>query len=111
MPIYPFDCEACGYHGDVMKSISEYQEHEPCPQCGVEMQRDFAPRQPEDSVYQKPIEMFGVAPETPAELTDLRRKLPDVELTDQLVPVARTYAEKKRILKATGFEDRSGRGG
>jgi len=111
MPVYPFDCLNCGHHEDIIKSISEYQEHEECPKCTATMQRDFAPTRPESTPYQHPIEMFGVAPENPAELADLRRKMPDVELTDQLVPVARTYQQKKQILAATGFEDRSGRGG
>jgi len=60
-----------------------------------------------DRPYQTPIEMFSVAPETPAQLADLRRKMPDVQLTDQLVPVARNRQEKLRILKAVNGEERS----
>lgn len=111
MPIYPFDCGQCGHHEDVIKSIPEYDGIEYCPQCNELMQRDFAPRRPENLPYRKPIEMFAVAPETPEQLAHLRQQMPDVELTDQLVPVAHSYQERNQILKATGFEDRSGRGG
>jgi len=51
--------------------------------------------------------MFSVAPTNPVELQELRQKMPDVELTSQLVPIARTRTEKLRILKATGFEEHS----
>lgn len=63
-----------------------------------------------DTAYHRPIEMFSVAPMGADEYDTLRRKLPDVEFTPQLVPIAHNLAEKRRILKATGFEDRSGRG-
>ena len=58
-----------------------------------------------DRPYHKPIEMFSVAPETPTQFDDLRRKCPNVEFTDQLVPIARNYQEKKAILAATNFDD------
>lgn len=111
MPLYPYDCLNCGHHEDILKSMGQSDYIERCSKCKTVMERDFAFHRPEGTPYQKPIEMFGIAPENPIELAELRRKLPDVELTDQLVPIARTYEQKKQILAATGFEDRSGRGG
>jgi len=57
-------------------------------------------------VFDTPIEMYSVAPESPAEAQQLRAA--GIELTpDTLVPVARTRQDKMRILKAVGYEERN----
>lgn len=60
-----------------------------------------------DRPFQTPIAMYSIAPETPAQLADLRRKMPGVQLDDQLVPLARNRQEKKQILEAVGAEEHS----
>ncbi len=72
----------------------------------AEPRREFkGAARPGDTPYGKPIEMFSVAPETPGQLADLRRQCPNVEFTDQNVPIARNLQEKKAILAATDFHD------
>jgi len=109
MPRYSYICDACGLEHDEFVPMSQYQKEVPCPQCGAMMPRTFAGRTPHtlDKPFHKPIEMYSVAPETPAEVADFRRKNPDVQLNDQLVPMARNRAEKLRILRNAGYEEKS----
>jgi len=60
-----------------------------------------------DQAFHQPIEMFSVAPESPDQLRDMREKLPDLEFTSDLVPIAHNRQEKLAILKAVGFEERN----
>ena len=109
MPRYPYTCLNCSGRKDVFKPISRYDDPEICPDCGTEMSRDFIAKPPAtlDKPFHKPIEMFSIAPETPQEMVDLRRKLPDTQFTRDLVPLARTRAEKKRLLSAVNFQELS----
>lgn len=102
MPRYAM-CQDCGH------MIERYAPMV-CAECGwaPKVEQDFsypAPHVPE--VYDKPIEMYSVAPETPEQLADLREKVPDLEVNDLLVPIARDRPQKKRILKAAGYEEKS----
>jgi len=107
MPMYPYEC-GCGHAIEVFKPMAQYRTPESCPECGAVMERVHTRRCASlDTPFQKPVEMFSVAPTNPVELQELRQKMPDVELTSQLVPIARTRTEKLRILKATGFEEHS----
>lgn len=109
MPCYPYIC-SCGHTSDVFKPMSKYRDSEFCPQCGKEMQRDFNTGDScasGNTAYHKPIEMFSIAPSTPDEMVDLRRKLPDTKFTKQGVPLAHTRAEKLAILGACSCEEKS----
>lgn len=57
--------------------------------------------------FNKPIEMYSVAPNSADEVTELRRAVPDIKFNDQLVPLAHNRAEKLRILKAVGYAEKS----
>jgi len=114
MPMYDFECPECGMKAEDFRSMRNMDTPgDPCPQCGETMVRVFLARAPGTPLraFDKPIEMYGCAPETPAQLADLRAKCPDLEVNDLLVPVARTPQQKRDVLQACGFEDRSGRGG
>lgn len=108
MPMYPYKCWACGHATEVFKPMTQYKTPEQCPECGASMDRVFTHRCASlDTPFRKPIEMFSVAPTNPAEVVALRRAMPDVTLTPQLVPVAHSRAEKLRILRATGCEEKA----
>lgn len=109
MPRYPYICPVCGYKEDVFKPMSRYDSREVCPKCGVPMDRNRMAGPPAtlDKAFHKPIEMYSIAPENPQQLADLRKRCPDVEFTRDLVPLAHNRAEKKRLLKAVGFEEKS----
>lgn len=110
MPRYPYICDACDDSVNVFKSISRYNDPEICPSCGAVMDHDFmALGTPAtlDKAYRKPIMMYSIAPETPQQLADLRRKCPDTEFTHDLVPLAHNLAEKGRLLAAVDFEEKS----
>ncbi len=102
---YPYECPNCDYF--VLEPASWFTEHENCPECGAVVEKVIGAvhRRGLNPVFHKPIEMFSVAPETPGEMAAFRRALPDVQLTDQGVPLARTRAEKLRILQAAGYEE------
>ena len=43
--IYLYHCEKCNADVDVWKSVAEFERAEPCPTCGLEMNRKIcAPR-------------------------------------------------------------------
>ena len=41
MPEYNYVCPDCGYKFAVNKKISEYNPHEPCPNCNQSTNRDM----------------------------------------------------------------------
>lgn len=105
MTRYYYECCKCGTFLNGVHTAPTK-----CPSCEAgSCAAGLSPSSP-DTAYHRPIEMFSVAPMGADEYNELRTKLPDVEFTPQLVPIAYNLAEKQRILKATGFEDRSGRG-
>lgn len=107
MPRYPYTCSKCGSFQDVFKPMAQYRDPEFC-KCGAQMERDFGTGHScasLDDAFHKPIEMFSVAPETPAQMRKLREQCPDIKFTPDRVPIAHSRAEKLRILKVCGFEE------
>lgn len=111
MPCYPYICDVCGTTAEEMVPMSQYQGEIECPYCddGTMMRREFAGTTPHtlDHPFQHPIEMFSIAPNNPTELAAFRERNPDVKLDRQLVPLAHNRAEKLRILKNEGFEEKN----
>lgn len=109
MPRYDYKCDSCGATIEEWATMSQYQKEIPCSSCGEMMQRDFSMGTPTTSnrAFRHPIEMYSVAPETPAGLAAFRRRNPDVQLNDQFVPIAHSRAEKLQILKAEGYEEKN----
>jgi len=111
MPMYDYICDICGTTAAEFRTISQFQSEIPCSKCndGTMMRRNFAGKAPGtfNRAFRKPIEMFSIAPETPAELAAFRKRNPDVKLTEQFVPLARSRAEKLRILRNENFEERN----
>ncbi len=56
--------------------------------------------------YLEPIEMYSVALEH-GELAGFKAALPDTDLTEMGVPIARTRQEKMKILDFFGYEERN----
>lgn len=106
MPLYPYQCSNCGRQDELFLSMSDYTPEQPCV-CGARMQRVFTTDRVRNPNFHTPIAMFSVAPTNPQELADFRRKCPDIHMTPQLVPLAHNRTEKKQILKAVGFEEKS----
>ena len=104
MPTYPYECPKCGHEGDTFKPVSEYRSLEFCPKCGFPMARVYGPVASPDTAFHKPIEMFSIAG-TAGEMQQLRERLPDTQFTNQGVPLARSRAEKMRLLKVAGFRE------
>lgn len=108
MPMYPFKCDACGHVDTHFCTISQYTDRIECPQCEEMMHRTYEGTPSTlDTPFHKPIEMFSVAPNNPAEVAAFRKANPNVQLNSQLVPIARTRAEKLQILKSVGFEEKN----
>ena len=39
MPVYPYQCDHCGFSGDIYKSLDIIERPEYCPQCSASMTR------------------------------------------------------------------------
>jgi len=80
-----------------------------CAKCGEVMEYIRTPADnPNLNVtgcYDVPIEMFSVGL-IPGEYAAFKKANREIDLTDQGVPIARTYQEKKQILKYFDYEDR-----
>ena len=106
MPVYCYKCPLCEAVESIFRSISCRNVAPQCPECGAAiMDRDIVAEGTNTPMqeYHKPIEMYSVAPTSADEVTELRRKLPNVKFNDQFVPIAHSRHEKLAILKATGF--------
>jgi len=108
MPIYVYKCP-CGGRSEKLLPMTQYQDMQYCEICGQPMFRDLPAEHMNTPLqaFHTPIEMYSVAPETPGQAADLRRKLPDVKFNDLGVPVAHNRQEKLAILRATGFQEGS----
>ena len=109
MPVYCFKCPICGKRSELLRSMSAMRDPAFC-ECGAEMRRDMRAEHTNTPLqdFRTPIEMFSIAPETPDQERELRRKCPEVEWDEQLkVPRARNRHQKLALLKAVGFVERS----
>ena len=104
---YPYECPKCKHF--VLEPASWFAEHENCPECDTTIKKAIGVVRERglDPVFGTPIKMFSIAPETPDELKSMRKKFPDMKLTDQGVPLAHTRAEKLAYLEHAGFEEHS----
>jgi len=84
--------------------IADRNEIPACEVCGSDMHRDIQAEQCSTPLkaFFKPIEMYSLAPDTPEQYRDLKRKCPHIQFNDQLVPLATCRQEKKDLMKAVG---------
>lgn len=113
MPIYPYQCSACNYGKD------EYQKmHEPhivvCPDCGRETyKRQVCQVHTDLKEFHRPVKMNSIAVCSLEEVRELQRTCPGIEISDNPdhpdfgVPIARSRAEKLRILSSVGWEEKN----
>ena len=113
MPLHEYGCGYCGLKVcDFLKITSDVPERKLCPNCGNDslIRQISAPHTHKD--FNKPIEMYSLAPVDHAEILALKQACPDVNISinpnDEMygVPVARNETERKQVLKAMGFVDK-----
>lgn len=116
MPMYEFVCEQCGHCDDYYRTMGDAWQEAPCPMCGVPMHRDYraeAAGPHLDKAFTNPIEMHSIAVTNEEDIKAFKHRNPDVEIgtdpnrDDYGVPIARSRAEKLRILKQEGFEEKN----
>lgn len=111
MPLYQYKCQQCGHAAEEFQKITS----DPLPFC-PECQAPTYNRVPsvvhtDLREFHKPIEMFSVACNSLDQIRKIQKECPGVEISDDPssdlygVPVAKNRAEKKAVLKATGFEE------
>ncbi len=105
MPQYCFQCMACLHVDTQFRVIPDRNRYAVCSKCGHSSHRDMraegSPNSMNDAFY-KPIEMYSIAPNTPAE----KRQLQEAGATfdkETGVPLARTRSEKLRLLEVVGY--------
>lgn len=103
MPQYCYRCGECGNRFTDFRPIEKRNQGTLCA-CGALTERDFlaegSPNSMNDA-FHKPIEMYSIAPNTPAEKRVLEKA--GATFGEGDVPLARTRAEKLRLLKAVDF--------
>jgi putative FmdB family regulatory protein len=107
MPCYCYVCDNCGARDMKLKRMSESATRETCP-CGQAMRRDMtAELVGSPNMEWTPIvsEAIGVHPK---QVTEHRRRHPDIPITDDGRVVINSLSEQKRILRKLGFMDRKG---
>ena len=111
MPIYEYKCRECNHEDEHYQSIRS----EPlniCPVCNAPAYQKVPSLTHTDlKEFHKPIEMYSVAVQDPAEIRKLKTECPDADISDDPnhplfgVPVARTRRAKLQVLKASGFQE------
>lgn len=116
MPMYVQVCPSCGFEDQMFRSMAEAHLKPSCPRCGQEMDRDYQAEGAGphlDEAFTHPIEMHSIAVTNDEDIKAFKRRNPDVEIgtnpnrDDYGVPIARSRAEKLRILRAEGFEEKN----
>ena len=116
MPMYEHKCPACGHTDTMFRSMAEAHLNPSCPRCGQEMERDFQAEGAgphTEQAFRHPIEMHSIALTNDEDIKAFKQRNPDVDVgtdpnrDDYGVPIAHSRAEKLRILKKEGFEERN----
>lgn len=113
MPIYCYQCDACGHEDEEFQHIRE-AALTVCPACQAREYRRV-PTLPSTDLreFRKPIEMLSIALNTDEEIREFKQQCPDVEVSmdeaDDLygVPIARNRKQKLAALDAMGFEEKN----
>lgn len=108
MPLYDYECSVCHHRDEEFQHIRE-ERLKTCPACGLP-QYERQVSMPSTALvreYDKPIEMWSIAPVTQDEVSAFKRKHPDVKFSRDGAPLARTRQEKLAILRSEGFEERN----
>lgn len=102
MPAYPYVCDACGEHRDIVKPMAESSREERCT-CDAIMRRDLMAGRPRcrKEFYSKELhsDALAVHPEQRAEHQKL---YPDVPLDRQCRPVLSSYVQAERYYEKRG---------
>lgn len=111
MPLYPYACEnpSCHHSDDEFQKIVDVSLTQ-CPRCGQETyKRQVCQVHTNLKEFHKPIEMYSVAVDSLEEVREMKRRNPNVEISDDPkhplfgVPIARTRADKMSVLRKEGF--------
>lgn len=115
MPIYCYECSACGHQDEEFHHMNE--DGPECPNCGPIGTYQRVPTLIHTfKDYHKPIEMHSIGVAHADEIEDFQRRNPGVDISSDVndplygVPIARSFSEKKRILKTEGYVDKRGYG-
>ena len=103
--IYCFRCPKCGKAEESVRTIAQRHAPQPCPGCGLPMERD--PRAELVGVrgeYKQPIisDSLGIHPD---DIPEHRQKFPDIDITSDGRPILRSLAQKRSYLKRIGWRD------
>jgi len=112
MPVYEYECAACGHTSEEFQFMQDDRLTQ-CPGCLDETYvKQVSMPHTDMKAFRKPIEMYSVALDTPQEIADFKRSCPDIEcdanLNNELggIPVAHNRKEKKQIMEAMGVVER-----
>lgn len=109
--IYCFICDECDLPLEVVRAMSESGDPQACPNCGTVMRRDYPAENTHGrGDYSQPLVMRSLGFH-PSQLAEHRKHFPNIEVTTvpggMMAPVARSLAEKRRVLKDRGWTDRN----
>lgn len=108
MPIYEYECEACGHEDDEFQFM--HDDHLTiCPKCQMAEYKRRPSLPHSDMIeFHKPVELYSIALNDDEEIRAFKRKAPDVHVeTDPRsemygIPIAKTRKQKLDALEAMG---------
>lgn len=107
MPLRTFTCEKCGRTERVFQTLHE--ELSPPCSCGGKTFRDYTQESGNRNctgAFRTPIEMASIGPVMPDELPAFKQACPQVDLTPEGVPLARTRHQKLQVLRHFGMQEK-----
>lgn len=104
MPTYCYRCLNCKATSEVVRPMKKYHEPFKCPECGIEMVRNYAAERPNigDKEYSRPIHSDSLAI-MPSQVEEHKKKFPNIKLDSECRPIFDNYREHQKYLDATGF--------
>lgn len=115
MPIYYFECKACGHGSDEFFKMADCPRETMCPCClntKTFIKQVTAPAT-DMKAFHQPIELFSCAVNSVEEAIELRDKCPDADVNVDInhpdfgLPIARTRKAKMQVLAASGMRERN----
>ena len=111
MPLYPYECTACGHAEDEFQHMRD-EPLTACPRCGGAYEKRIAATSAAVA-RDLPREMHSIALCHPDDIRAFKHRNPGIECSEDPnsplygVPVAANLAEKRRVLAVEGWEERN----
>lgn len=102
MPMYDYECDACGGQVQEVRSIANRRDESECLSCGGNMSKVILSAPAIHGNYRTPVVSDSMAVGID-QIAEHKKAFPDVRITDQGQPIMENFTQHEAYLKKSGF--------